>query len=338
MATPRSSSSGDARYNSSASSSAQTSYNVMSAAHPFDQDLPILILDDAGFTNVFTNVTQMPKATVNHHTELMNLLGSGKIKQNIVRLFSIMINMIKHIHIALFHASNRHIIEDPILEQVMRVTYSMIMAYDTIQRSIQGRFSTLCDLQLHLPRLESLIDPYELRSAVVLWIERLRAVQALSKAECHLYFHFAEFYEEQIYHSFLQKHRADPEHDIWELAAHLNSVYAVVEDVAILSRQFAATSEIVRQSIYTALERLNETPRVWAEDRKVTMCRVKLERSAAEAGEQFELKLSRSAEIKDLRAFKARVERDLAAIAQSGRSAALKRQPATRKPSSTASS
>jgi len=150
-----------------------------------------------------------------------------------------------------------------------------------------------------------------------------------------LFRYFAIFYDEQVYHPFLQQHRLDPQHDIWELAAHLNSIYVVTEDVCILCSQLVPITEGAQLSVQTTRSRLKEFPLVWKGVRTLEAWSNRVEKRTSHEEELARLGASlieRATETEDLKAFASKLHHGTA-VKDFGASTGLKRSPATRRPS-----
>ncbi len=83
-----------------------------------------------------------------------------------------------------------------------------------------------------------------------------RDVNPYPRDEIHLFRQFCTFYDKAVYHFFLKAHRRAPLPSHLALAPHLDAIYAVVEDAAVLAEQYQRELKALHRQIHHAQKRL----------------------------------------------------------------------------------
>ncbi|KAI9823837.1 MAG: hypothetical protein M1819_001117 [Sarea resinae] len=294
-------------------------------------EVPRFMRDESGVFNQLTKLLQFPG-----------------LDSRFNRIVSTVINMIQHIHLALFNPLAEHQVHKFIMEHVISLADDIITIFVAIKNDLSTRLDKFNHTKLFLPTLETVVDAEDLRMGLQLWIEKMRAIKPLAPTTALIFRNIAWFYEEKVYHSFLQTRVSKPEHGMRHLTGHLNALYTATEDVYHLSSQLVRDTAMAKFSIEAACGRLDKCPLVWKEERlrSLHLCAVanRVKKTEELLGQSSEgegqgqapinliNKTSRaSREERGAENVLPRIENEL--VPKDSAAPSLKRTPATRRPS-----
>ncbi|KAI9820603.1 MAG: hypothetical protein M1827_004972 [Pycnora praestabilis] len=199
---------------------------------------------------------------------IQNLSSSGAIDSSLAYAFSVMVNMLRHLSKRIFHPLFKNGIEDSVIEETKNVVEEIIVIYHGFFGALLDKWNTVKEVQLWLPDLERMEDAQELEVAIGIWKQRLwnSEIQAIDRNELRVFKYFRSYYDVEFYQDFIQYHRHRPNHNIWELAAQLHSIYLMVEDVLQLYRRLVSALSALSKSLRSAMDRVAAWPSVGNQD------------------------------------------------------------------------
>ncbi|GAB7355687.1 hypothetical protein MBLNU459_g6390t1 [Dothideomycetes sp. NU459] len=152
---------------------------------------------------------------------------SGHTGQVLERLLG-MVSMIVHIGATLFPHS--HILREDIIKEVQFLTTAMIDYLQAVHAHIGMRLARTRDAFKKLPS-PAVTDAETLALSISKWSTILDELHMPNGVEARIFRKMSTLYDTHVYAPFLQLHRIEPDHNMYQLDEHLTPIYILLQDV-----------------------------------------------------------------------------------------------------------
>ncbi|KAM0720018.1 hypothetical protein Q7P37_004153 [Cladosporium fusiforme] len=184
-------------------------------------------------------------------------LEHGRLEVHSYDMLYRVILMISDISLLLFPHS--HVLHPTVRRHIEKLSNDIMRIFYIFGKHIDGKLKHAKRAMDTLPDLA--VTEEERYENLRVWREVLQTTHAPSNNDTNMYRHFWLYYDTQVYRPFLQLHRDEPDHSVWQLHDMLNRIQ---ERISSVCDDLEEANKIVREldAEYTfGLWGANEAPR-----------------------------------------------------------------------------
>ncbi|KAL1297541.1 hypothetical protein AAFC00_006113 [Neodothiora populina] len=212
-------------------------------SHPFIH-ADELETNSEAFLSFYLDAEPDPSQLREPYKPLLEYLKHCSLVRHFKRRMRDIVLMVVEIGKYLFPST--YLLNQDIKKKVMVYAEEIHFRLEQVVEYLKRRMLELRETVRHLPSPIS-VDRAELESTTLRWTEIMDSIHKPTGREASVFRELSGIYSTHVYHPFLQLHRTDPRHNMWELEPQLTPIALLIRENAWLSERVDDVSRGIRE-------------------------------------------------------------------------------------------